>query len=194
MTDVFSQEEKATARRTKKRLFWSWFSCLAAAVLLIAAFALVDLYLVEAHRIRKYTFLFAFASGLIAIAVAFGSLFFFAIKYRLTRKYVRMLHEMDVGLKDTFEGKFLGYDDEITMKDGVYFYSMRLKTRPLRRDDIDERKLLIEQTVPKIELAEGDRLRIVSHANILVSYELLDTATKSAQTQDEETEREEKTE
>ena len=49
---------------------------------------------------------------------------------------------------------------------------MVLKTRPLRRDDIDERKLLIEHTVPKIELNEGARLKLMSHANILVAYEI----------------------
>ena len=58
------------------------------------------------------------------------------------------------------------------MKDGVYFYTMVLKTKPLRRDDIDERKLLVEHTVPKIELTEGTRLKLISHANILVAYEI----------------------
>ncbi len=86
-----------------------------------------------------------------------------------------MLRDMDTGLKDTIEARFMGYDDALGMKDGVYFYSMLLKTRPLRRDDIDERKLLIEQTVPKPDLIEGTKLKVVSHANILVAYEVMET-------------------
>ena len=80
---------------------------------------------------------------------------------------------MERGLKDTFDATFLGYNDGIESKDGVFFYTMHLKTRPLRRDDIDERKLLIEYTIPKIEFAEGTKLRITSHANVLVGYEVL---------------------
>ena len=84
-----------------------------------------------------------------------------------------MLRDMERGLKDTSEGTFLRYDDTVTMKDGVYFYSMELDCKPLRRDDITLRKVLIERTVPKPEFSEGDKIRFVTHANILVSYEKL---------------------
>ena len=176
MTDVFSQSEKAAARREKKILFWTWFAITAAYVALMATLIATDLVLVSVHRNRNHTLWMGALSMLATVAYVCFTLFFFSIKYRLTRKYVRMLRDMDRGLKDTFEGRFMGYDDAIGMKDGVYFYSMLLKTRPLRRDDIDERKLLIEHTVPKIELNEGDKLRLVSHANILISYEILERA------------------
>ncbi len=173
MTDVFGKEEKAAARREKKFLFWTWFAVLIAVAAIVATLITVSVYMVEVQRNRGFTFLFGAISAIVAIAFSCYSLFFFSIKYRLTRKYVAMLKDMERGLKDTFEGKFLGYDDSIGMKDGVYFYSMLLKTRPLRRGDIDERKLLIEYTVPKIELAEGTKLKLVSHANILMAYEIL---------------------
>ena len=176
MTDVFGKEEKAAARREKKFLFWTWFALLVAVAAVVATLVTLSVYMVEVQRNRGFTFLFGAISAIITIAFACYSLFFFSIKYRLTRKYVAMLKDMERGLKDTFEGKFLGYDNSVGMKDGVYFYSMLLKTRPLRRDDIDERKLLIEHTVPKIELNEGDKLRLVSHANILISYEILERA------------------
>lgn len=176
MTEVICESEKTTARRKKKALFWSWFACCMATLLVVGALIGIEAYLVGAKRDRSYTFLLAFLSALLAFGFMAGSLFFFSIKYRLTRKYVRMLRDMEQGLKDTIEGKFLRYDDEISTKDGVFFYTMVLKTRPLRRDDIDERKLLVEQTIPKIALNEGDRLKIVSHANILVAYEIVERA------------------
>lgn len=185
MTYVISEEEKAAARNQKKRLFWSWFAILAAVVLVVLALILIDLYLVEVRRVRTYTPLCAFVSALLGVGFACGSLFFFAIKYRLTRKYVRMLRDMDSGLKDTVEAKFMGYEDAISMKDGVYFYTMVLKTRPLRRDDIDERKLLVEQTVPKIPLQEGTKLKVVSHANILIGYEILQVPQNEEENKDE---------
>ncbi|WP_251616787.1 hypothetical protein [Pumilibacter muris] len=174
MTDVFGKEEKAAARREKKFLFWTWFALLVAVAAVVATLVTLSVYMVEVQRNRGFTFLFGAISAIITIAFACYSLFFFSIKYRLTRKYVAMLKDMERGLKDTFEGKFLGYDNSVGMKDGVYFYSMLLKTRPLRRGDIDERKLLIEYTVPKIELEEGTKLKLVSHANILMAYEILE--------------------
>ena len=183
MTNIFSEKEKASAYREKKILFWSWFALLIVYLGIVATLVSVDMFLVAVHRNRSHTFWMGVVCAIATVGFASFSLFFFAIKYRLTRKYVRMLRDMDRGLKDTFEGKFLGYDNSIGMKDGVYFYSMILKTRPLRRDDIDERKLLIEHTVPKLELAEGTRLKLVSHANILVSYEILEVPEQNVKTE-----------
>lgn len=188
MTYVFSEKEKAAARREKKILFWTWFALLIVYLGALASLISVDLYLVEVHRNRSHTFWMGALSTVLTIAFFSYTLFFYAIKFRLTRRYVRMLRDMDKGLKDEFEGTFMGYDESLGMKDGVYFYSMMLKTKPLRRDDIDERKLLIEQTVPKIELTEGAKLKLVSHANILVAYEVIDGAKPKAETQTSDTE------
>ena len=174
MTYVFDEKEKAAARREKSVLFWTWFAVLVAALVIIAVLVTVAVYQVEVNRNRDYTVLLGVICGFIAVTYGCYTLFFFAIKFRLTRKFVRMLKDMDRGLKDSFDAKFVCYEDNLSMKDGVYFYTMVLKTKPLRRDDIDERKLLVEHTVPKIELTEGTRLKLISHANILVAYEIIE--------------------
>ena len=187
MTNVFSDKEKESAKKEKSFLFWTWFAGLMAVLVLDVVLVVVALYRVEVLRDRDYTILLGVIAGFVSMAYACYSLFFFAIKFRLTRKFVRMLRDMDRGLKDTFEGKFICYEDALSTKDGVYFYTMVLKTRPLRRDDIDERKLLIEHTIPKLELEEGTKLRLVSHANILVSYEILaHPKTETTQSETEE--------
>ncbi len=175
MTNVFSDKEKAAAVREKRLLFWTWFAVMVVVVAAVAALTVTATYRVSVHRDRSLTLPFGIISAALGIGFSCGSLFFFAIKYKLTRKYVKMLREMDRGLKDKFDATFIGYEDSVTMKDGVYFYSMSLKTKPLRRDDIDERKLLVEHTVPKLPLCEGTKLRLVSHANILMAYEILET-------------------
>lgn len=173
MTDLFSEEQKAAARREKKKLLFIWLGVLTAFVALVLVFVILNIVQVNLYRDRSLRL----AGTLVCIvaSIAFGcfTLFFFSIKYRLTRKYCRMLRDMDHGLKDTVEGKFVEYDENVSMKDGVYFYAMVLDCKPLKREDITMRKVLIEHTVPKLELAPGTRLKIVSHANILVSYEIL---------------------
>ncbi len=176
--DVFSAETKAAAFAEKRKLLSIWIVLLVVYVALAVTLVTVDVYLVGELRNRDHTVWMGVLFGTATVAFFCFTLFFFSVKFRLTHKYCRMLRDIDRGLKDTTEGKFLGYDTSIEQKDGVFFYAMKLKTRPLRRDDIDERKVLIEHTVPKIELAEGTRIRFTSHANILVSYEILDTPQK----------------
>ncbi len=176
MTNVFGEKEKQAAKKEKQVLFWVWFAVLVVAVAVVATCAIVATYRVSVLRDRSLTALLGSVAAIVAILFSCYSLFFFSIKYKLTRKFVKMLREMDRGLKDEFDAKFIGYDDSVTMKDGVYFYSMVLKTKPLRRDDIDERKLLVEQTVPKLKLNSGAKLKLISHANILVSYEIIDNS------------------
>lgn len=173
--DVFDKKEKEAAFKEKKKLLTFWLVLLFLYVALAVTLVTVDIYLVGELRNRSHTLwmgvVFAIATG-----AFFGfTLFFFALKFRLTRKYCKMLRDIDRGLKDTYEGKFIAYSDAIEEKDGVFFYTMQLKTRPLRRDDIDERKVLIEHTIPKIPLIEGTRIRFTTHANILVSYEIIET-------------------
>lgn len=181
MTYLIDEKQKTAAFRQKKLLFWSWFAILVVGVLVTVGMIIAALLRVEINHDRSLTYPLVVPAGLILVAVCFYTLFFFSIKYRLTRRYVAMLKEMDSGLTDEFDGTFLGYDDEIGMKDGVYFYGMKLKVRPLRRDDIDERRLLVEQTVPKIPFEVGTKIRFISHANILMAYEVIEEPNKAEQ-------------
>lgn len=174
--DVFSLEEKNAAFREKKKLFTMWLVLLVLYVALAVTLIVVDLYLVSVYANRSHTVWMGVVFAVASIAFFGFTLLFFAVKFRLTRKYCKMLRDMDSGLKDEYEGTFLGYNDAIEEKDGVFFYTMLLKTRPMRRDDITERKVLIEHTLPKIPLEEGTRIRFTTHANILVSYEVLAAA------------------
>lgn len=173
MTEMFSQADKTQSRAERKKLLILWFTALAVYLVAVGVMIGVNLYQVETTASRALQVPFTVLA--VALSVLFGcfTLFFFSIKYRLTAKYCRMLKDIDRGLKDTTEGTFLRYDDTITMKDGVYFYAMELDCKPLRRDDITLRKVLIEQTIPHPDVAEGEKIRFTTHANILISYESL---------------------
>jgi len=82
-----------------------------------------------------------------------------------------MFRDMDSGLKDEATGVFVEYDKTFTTKDGLTFYSLVLDAVPLRRDDISIRKVLIEHTRPEPDILAGERVRVVTHANILVAWE-----------------------
>lgn len=180
MINVFSEQEKAAARREKNKLLAFWITLLVLYVAIMVTLITVDIYLVAELRNRDHNLWMALVAGLCSVLFGCYTLFFFSLKFRLTAKYCRMLRDMDRGLKDTIEAKFVGYDESTSYKDGVYFYAMVLEARPLKREDITERKLLIEHTVPKIEIEPGTRLKLISHANILISYEILPDKNKPA--------------
>lgn len=173
IVEMFSPEEIAGAKRTKKRLLVSWFVIFAVYLGVMGALIGVNIYRVNVFRDRStQVWMTAFAIVLTILFVCY-TMFFFSIKFRLTRKYVRMLKDMATGLKDETFVTFLEYDDNISMKDGVYFYTMVVNAKPLKREDITERRVLVEHTIDKPPLENGQKMKIVTHANILMSYKLL---------------------
>lgn len=171
--ELFDEKDKADARAQRTGLLLVWFGVLAVYLGVIGTMVGVNLYQVIVHADRSMRVLYTVLSVVFSALFGGFTLFFFSLKFRLTNKYCKMLRDIDRGLKDTTEGTFLRYDDDVSMKDGVYFYAMELDCKPLRRDDITLRKVLIEHTIAKPDLTEGDKLRFTTHANILVSYEKL---------------------
>lgn len=105
-----------------------------------------------------------------------GLWFFFSLKFRLTRKYYKMLKNIFTGLKESYTGKFLYFDDTITLKDGVEFYIMMLEEKMLKRPDMPQRRVLIRKDLEHPPFFEGDVIRYQSHAGILAEYEILKKA------------------
>ncbi|MDR0426703.1 MAG: hypothetical protein LBH24_06010 [Clostridiales bacterium] len=173
MEYIFNEQERQDAYRTKRRLWLFWIAVLVVFLAVEAALITVNLVDVSTTRSRRFYVPFAILGITAAVLFAGFSLFFFSVKFRLTRKYVKMLRDIDRGLKDTTVGRFTAFDEDIGEKDGVFFYSMILECNPLKRGDITTRKVLIEKTKPKPDVSPGDRLRFTTHANILVSYEFL---------------------
>lgn len=170
IVEMFSPEEKERARKTKKILLISWFVVLAVYVALLGTLIGVNIYRVNVFRDRStQVWMTALAIFSTVLFVCY-TMFFFSIKFRLTRKYVRMLRDMETGLKDEAYVTFLKYDETVSMKDGVYFYTMVVDAKPLKREDITERRVLVEHTIEKPPLEEGQKLKITTHANILMSY------------------------
>lgn len=186
MNYLFSPEDRRKAFAARKRLLIFWFALLAVYVALVGTLIGVDIYIVNVFRDRGPQVWMTVVSVLATTLFGCFSLFFFSIKFRLTRKYCKMLRDMERGLKDETEGTFLSYDMAESFKDGVIFYGMELDCKPLRRGDITYRKVLVEHTIPKIDLNPGDKLRFITHANILMAYEIIYRAPVIEKTAEEE--------
>ena len=176
MKAVFTEAEKKKAFKTKKRLFIGWLIVL---ILTLGALAtLITLNMVDVSRTGSRALKTPFMVTSIAILILFcgGSIFFFDIKYRLTSRYCKMLTSIDTGLKERGEGKFIELNKTISEKDGVFFHSLMLDCPPIKRGDVTERKILVEKdhALPKFEV--GEKIKFITHANILIAYERVEMA------------------
>ena len=171
MTAVFSKKEIANAFRSRRVMLIIWFVCLALYLGAMATMVTLNALEIAQTRSRELYFPFMIISIVLTIIFLSATLFFFGIKFKLTHKFCSMLTEMEFGLKDRVSGKFVGIDPSIKEKDGVYFYSLILDCPPLKRDDITERKVLIEKDHSLPEFTVGEQIKIITHANILLAYE-----------------------
>lgn len=171
MTAVFTEKEKKEAFGERKRLLTLWFVALGVYLALEAVMITLNIVAVVRDRDRSLYVPFMLSSIILCTLFGSGSLFFFAIKYRLTRKYCRMLRDMKQGLKDKGQGVFIAINPEISEKDGVFFYRMVIDCPPMKRGDITTREILIERNHALPEFETGDVIRFITHANILMAYE-----------------------
>ena len=167
MNQVFSDSEISRARHLKRMMLILYFLSLG----VFLGIALVLIFAPSRAWSRDNQVVLIIAG--VTLTTLFGgfSLFFFGVKFRLVRHYARMFRDMKSGLKDEVVGVFVEFDESLSTKDGLTFYSLVLDNLALRREDISIRKVLIEHTRPKPELTAGQKVRVVTHANILISWE-----------------------
>lgn len=171
MTAVFTEKEKKEAFGERKRLLTLWFVALGVYLALEAVMITLNIVAVVRDRDRSLYVPFMLTSIILCTLFGSGTLFFFAIKFRLTRKYCRMLRDMKQGLKDKGQGVFIAINPEISEKDGVFFYRMVIDCPPMKRGDITTREILIERNHALPAFETGDVIRFITHANILMAYE-----------------------
>jgi hypothetical protein len=172
VTAVFSEKEKKEVFALKKRLLAYWFTALGVFLAAVIVMIVINCVMIYTSRSRAVHIPFMVTSIVLSVLFSCGSVFFFSIKYKLTSRYCRMLTDMGRGIKERGSGVFIDTDRSITEKNGVYFYSIMLNCPPLKRDDITERKILVERTHSLPAFSPGDRIKFITHANILVAYEL----------------------
>ena len=172
MTAVFSEKEKKEAFAEKKKLLTLWFVCLGIYLVAIAIMITINIVLIYTQRSRAVYIPFTVTSILLSCFFWSGTVFFFSIKYKLTSRYCCMLTGMKEGLKERGFGTMVEIDPVVTEKDGVFFYSLVLDCPPMKRGDITMRKILVERTHSLPDFKPGDKIKFITHANILMAYEL----------------------
>ena len=165
MIQLYTDAEKAAARAQKKKL-WIIFGVTTGITVAVNVVIFLFRY--------KIGYGWGMFLNIFLLTMYFWfCLFFFSIKFKLTRNFCRMLKGFDTGLREERNGVFVSFDNTKSVKDGVDCYNMKTSEAYDKRGVQSERMILIEGTRPKPDFKDGDRLHYFTHANILVEYEVI---------------------
>ena len=80
---------------------------------------------------------------------------------------------MNVGIKETYTGRFIRYDETICQKDGVDVKSLIFVEWNKYKNDFFERKVYVFNEFPFPEIEVDKNVTYVTQGNVLISYEIL---------------------
>ena len=109
------------------------------------------------------------------------SFLFMGIKYKRVNKYYKMMRNIKIGLTESDTGNFVECDDTKEIKDGVEFKSLVFLVWNKRKQDYFERKVLVFYERPFPEIPERAEVSFITHANVLMSYEILDNGVEATE-------------
>lgn len=116
-------------------------------------------------------------TSIIASIIFFGyTIMAYDLKYRYAKAKKRMFDELQNGTKERSVGTVVEVDMTPVQKDDVWFYSLIVECAPIRREQQNIRRLLIERGRPAPEVCFGDKIEFVIHAGILIGYEKKDNS------------------
>lgn len=169
MTDIYREQDFIQCKKQRKNtliFFYSITGVYAAAVI-----ALFVYYLFLPYQSSEITVLQWITYALTALYVIFAFVFL-GIRFKRVNRYYHMFKDVDLGLKEEWEGRFLRFSETIEVKDGVDFKSLIFSEWSDKKQEYFERKVLFDAEKEFPPIKEGERVRYVTQANIMLSYEI----------------------
>ncbi|MCQ2398927.1 MAG: hypothetical protein MJ072_00280 [Clostridia bacterium] len=109
----------------------------------------------------------------VTVVVCVYEFIYLGIKFKRVNKYYKMLLGLKNDLKSETTGYFVGYSNELETKDGVDVKRMSFSVYNKYKQEYFERITYVpfEKDFPLFE--KGQKIRYITQANILISYEIL---------------------
>lgn len=169
MINVYKTEDYNKANASKKAILRGFFISLA--IVLAVCIGIFVYYVFQEYNTPLKTPLLV-ANIVISSVYAIVMFFIFAIKYKRVASYVKMLIDMQIGIKAEGVNAYVRTDSSIVKKDGVDFISIVVLEWSEKKQEYFERRILLDVEKPLPDFKPGDVIRHVTHANILIAYEL----------------------
>ena len=105
------------------------------------------------------------------IFVIFSAIYLGVI-YKRVNKFYKMCFNLKTGLKETFEAKFIRFDENLCAKDGVDCKLLIFKEWNKYKKEHYERKVYVFYEYPFPEIPVGATVEFITQGNVLVSYKI----------------------
>ena len=101
------------------------------------------------------------------------SFIYLGIIYKRVNRFYKLCYNMKYGIRETFEGSFLYYDNYVADKDGVDCKSLVFLEWNKYKKNYFERKVYVFNEQPFPEMEEKAVYTFVTQGNVLIEYEKL---------------------
>lgn len=169
MINIYSEADLTAATKQKNRILTAFF---------ISLFVLLSVNITVFVIYTRQEFNTKYYMPLILINIISCSLyalfmyFVFAIKYKRVHRYTKLLHDIKYGMTAEGTNTYVRTDSAIIEKDGVDFVAIVVLQWSEKKQEYFERYILCDLEKPLPKFNKGDVIHHITHANVLVSYEL----------------------
>ena len=100
------------------------------------------------------------------------SFIYLGIPFKRVNKYYKLCQHLESGIREEYQGEFIEYDEEKTIKDGVDMKALMFSEyNQVKRVNFD-RKVLVFYEKPFPEIPQGAIVKFITQGNVLISYEI----------------------
>lgn len=168
METIFQDQDLIAAFSQKRRLFWIYIA-------VAAVFAALLIGCIVWFVSLPYEDDLAYLPQLIlcvgACLFIIFSYVYLGIKFQRSRKYYKMISSLSIGIKHVNNSYFLRYD-EPELKDSVDYYVLTMCEWSKKKSEYLDRKIYCDKEKPLPVFQAGDKVRYLTHGNIMIAYEI----------------------
>ena len=170
METIFQDQDLIAAFSQKRRLFWIYIA-------VAAVFAALLIGCIVWFVSLPYEDDLAYLPQLIlcvgACLFIIFSYVYLGIKFQRSRKYYKMISSLSIGIKHVNNSYFLRYD-EPELKDSVDYYVLTMCEWSKKKSEYLDRKIYCDKEKPLPAFQAGDKVRYLTHGNIMIAYEIME--------------------
>ena len=168
METIFQDQDLIAAFSQKRRLFWIY---IAVATVFAALLVGCIVWFVSLPYEDDLAYLPQLILCVGACLFIIFSYVYLGIKFQRSRKYYKMISSLSIGIKHVNNSYFLRYD-EPELKDSVDYYVLTMCEWSKKKSEYLDRKIYCDKEKPLPAFQAGDKVRYLTHGNIMIAYEI----------------------
>ncbi len=174
MTNVYTENDYDNALKLKKKLLYIYFAVLAVGIVACAVVFILFLRMpyISTPELGAKKNLYQFLVCLISAIEVIFSFIYLGIPYKRAKYYFKLMDDIKTGRKMLSESTFLQNETYINEVGNVDFHVMAVLEWSDKTQEYMRRNVLVDKEKPMPDFKNGDIIKYVTHANVLLAYGL----------------------